>query len=178
MQTEKMSGYFDVRKYDKKVDRKDRRIIGETENISFCASFRVEELPAAFVINGEPDEFVKLYSSRDEVRMAEAENRQPVADRASVKFKIGGGCHWFDKFGRATTKPLNEELDNNQYEVQIDYRRKPKNPADDKAASGYWVNAIMFRKRDLNPFAGQAFEEYTEEVAPEIDNDDDIQTPF
>lgn len=177
MQTDKISGYFDVRKYDKRVERKDRKLIGETENISFCASFRVEELPAEFLINGKPDEFVKLYSSRDEQRVAEADGRQPAADRASVKFKIGSGCHWFDKFGRATTKPLNEELDNNQFEVQIDYRRKAKNPADDKAASGYWVNAIMFRKRELNPFAGQAFEEYTEE-APEIDNDNDIQTPF
>lgn len=165
MQTEKISGHFDVRKYDKKVERKDRKILGETDNIMFVASFPLANLPEIFKAGSAPDEFVKLYASRDEMRSAEAEGRPAVADRASVKFKVGTGAKWFDKFGKATTKPSNEELDGNRYDVQIDFKRKPKDPSDDKAPCGYWVNAIMYRKQDDNPFAGQAFEEDAEPEA-------------
>lgn len=184
MQTEKITGFFDVRKYDKRVERKDRKILADTENITFSASFAVGNLPEIFKAGGNPDEFVKLYSSRDEVRAAEAEGRQPVADRASVKFKIGANARWFDKYGKATTKPSNEELDSNHYEVQIDFKRKAKNPDDDKAPSGYWVNAIMFRKQEDNPFAGQAFEEEPEQVDAEYakhsENDEqaEVKLPF
>lgn len=185
MQTEKISGYFDVRKYDKKVERKDRKILGETDNITFNTSFSISELPEMFKEGGQPemfkgggqpDEFVKLYASRDEMRAAEAAGRQAVADRASVKFKIGSNCKWFDKYGKAATKPTNEELDGEQFEVQIDFKRKPKNPADDKAPSGYWVNAIMFRKKDSNPFAGQAFEQYDEPEPEAVTNETTEET--
>lgn len=167
MKTEKINGFFDVRKYDKKVERKDRKMIGENENFTFNASFPINELPALFMMGGTPDEFVKLYTSRSEAQAAEAEGREARHDRASVKFKIGSGCKWFDKFGRACDKPSNEELDGNHYEVMIDFKRKAKNPSDDKAPSGYWVNAIMFRKVDDNPFAGQAFEESADEPEQE-----------
>lgn len=187
MQTEKISGYFDVRKYDKKVDRKDRKILGENDNITFNTSFSLADLPHMFKTGNAPDEFVKLYSSRDEVRNAEAERRDAVYDRASIKFKIGANAHWFDKFGKATTKPSNEELDGEHFDVQIDFKRRAKNPDDDKAPSGYWVNAIMIRKKDANPFAGQAFEE-EDDAEPEtaepayiqhFDNDEaDVKLPF
>lgn len=168
MKTEKISGYFDVRKYDKKVKRKDRKLIADGENFTFSTSYPIAELPAMFKSeDGKPDEFVKLYSSRDEVRAAEAEKRQAVFDRASVKFKISAAkTYWFDKFGKSTNRPTNEELDNSNFEVQIEFRRRAKNPDDDKSPSGYWVNAIMFRKVDENPFAGEAFEEAPED-APE-----------
>lgn len=165
MKTEKISGYFDVRKYDKKVERKDRKLLAETDNITFNASFPINDLPAIFKQGDTPDEFVKLYASRDEVRAAEMEGRQPMADRASVKFKIGSSAKWFNKYGKETTKPSNEELDGEHYEVQIDFKCKAKNPSDDKAPSGYWVNAIMFRKQNANPFEGEAFEEEPEQAA-------------
>lgn len=185
MQTEKISGYFDVRKYDKKVERKDRKIMAETENIAFNTSFPISQLPDVFKNGSQPDEFVKLYASRDEVRAAEAEGRQAVPDRASIKFKIGANCKWFDKFGKATNKPTNVELDGDHYDVQIDFKRRAKNPDDDKAPSGYWVNAIMFRKQDSNPFAGQAFEEgdpdedaaAAQEAGQENDGED-VKLPF
>lgn len=187
MQTEKMSGFFDVRKYDKKVERRDRKLIGAGENITFCCSYPIAELPNTFRINGEPDEFAKLYISRAEQQAAEAEKRAAVNDRAALKFKIGGSCKWFDKFGHACARPSNEELDGGQYDVQIDFKRKPRNPDDAKTACGYWVNAIMFRKRDANPFAGQAFEDYAEEAAEPTeeltaeavtDNGADTEMPF
>lgn len=163
MKTDVISGLFDVRKYEKKVERKDRKLLAENDNISFSASFPINELPDVFKIDGAPDVFVKLYASRDEVRAAEAERREAVNDRASVKFKIGSGTKWFDKYGKAVSKPSNEELDGDRYEVRIDFKRRAKNPDDDKAPSGYWANAIMFRKLDANPFAGEAFEEQPED---------------
>lgn len=159
MKTDVISGLFDVRKYEKKVERKDRKLLAENDNISFSASFPINELPDMFKMDGAPDVFVKLYASRDEVRAAETEKREAVNDRASVKFKIGSGAKWFDKYGKVISKPSNEELDGSRFEVRIDFKRRAKNPDDDKAPSGYWVNAIMFRKVEANPFAGEAFEE-------------------
>lgn len=178
MQTEKITGFFDVRKYDKKVEHKDRKLLADTENITFNTSFAIGSVPAMFLVNGTPDEFVKPYASRDETRSAEAEGREVVADRVSVKFKIGANARWFDKYGKATTRPSNEELDGNHYEVQIDFKRKAKNPDDDKAPSGYWVNAIMFRKQEDNPFAGQAFEEEPEHAEVAENDEAEEKLPF
>lgn len=162
MRTEKMTGFFDVRQYAKNVDREHRDMIAEGSQFTFKATFAIAELPELFKQGGQPDTFVHLYASKSERENAQAQGRQPIADRAIVTFKIGKNCRWFDKFGQSTAKPTNAELDECQYEVLIDFARKPKNPNDERAASGYWVNAMMF-KRAENPFEGCSLAEECEE---------------
>lgn len=162
MKTEKMTGFFDVRQYAKNVDREHRDMIAEGSQFTFKATFAIAELPDLFKKDGQPDVFVNIYASKSERENAQAQNRQPIADRAILTFKIGKNCRWFDKFGRETAKPTNAELDGCQYEVLIDFARKPKSPNDERAASGYWVNAIMFRRAE-NPFEGHSLADAGEE---------------
>lgn len=163
MRTEKMTGYFDVRQYTKNVEHRDRKFVDERSNITFNASFAIAELPELFKQGGQPDIFVRAYASKSERENAQAQNRQPIADRASVRFKIGANCRWFDKFGQSTTKPLNADLDDGQFEVLIDFTRKERNPNDDKAPCGYWANAVMYKRVAANPFEGRSLAEEGEE---------------
>ena len=163
MRTEKMTGFFDVRQYAKSVEHRDRKFIDERSNITFSASFAIAELPNLFKHNGQPDTFVRIYASKNERDNAQAQNRQPIADRASVTFKIGANCRWFDKFGQSTTKPLHADIDEGQYDVMIDFTRKERNPNDDKAPCGYWANAIMFKRVADNPFEGCSLAEVGDE---------------
>ena len=158
-----MTGFFDVRQYAKNVEHRDRRFIDERSNITFSASFAIAELPELFKQGGQPDTFVRIYASKSERESAQAQNRQPITDRASVTFKIGANCRWFDKFGQSTTKPLHADLDEGQYEVMIDFVRRERNQNNDKAPCGYWANAIMFKRVAENPFEGRSLAEAGEE---------------
>lgn len=147
MITDKISGYFDCRKYDKKLERAARQLKADTENVTFTTTFAAEEVPEAF----KNDDFVKAYTTKD------------GAARVAITFKIGMNCRWFDKFGKPCARPANADLDAARYEVQIEYTRKAKTPGDDKAPSGFWANSIMYRAADANPFS-QPFEDDGEQA--------------
>lgn len=177
MLTPKMSGLFDCRMYDGKTkEHSARRLKADTENIVFSAMFLKEELPDQFKVGGAPDQMLKERSTKKERAAAAAENRQPVLDAFVAAFKIGQTTKWFDKYGHATDRPTNEELESERWNVQIDFSRREKDPNNPLRASGYWVNAIMVAKVESNPFEGQAFEQAPEADA-EQDSDEDAQKP-
>ena len=174
MLTPKMSGIFDCRKYDStgKKQHDQREMMADTDNVTFSALFPKDAIPACFVVNGEPDEMLRLKATRKEREAAEREGREAVPDAVAAKFKIGANCKWFNKYGQPCDRPTNEELESNRWNVQIDFTRKEKDEANPLKPSGYWVNAIMVAKVENNPFAGQAFED-----APEIDDQQEQNEP-
>ena len=159
MLTPKMTGIFDCRKFDQsgKKTHDQRELLADTDNVTFSALFPRDEVPDVFLINGQLDEFARLKVSKRERLAAQAENRQPVEDVVFVKFKIGASTRWFDKHAKPCDRPTNVELEANRWNVQIDFARKGKDPANVLKPSGYWCNNIMVEKVENNPFAGQAF---------------------
>ena len=181
MLTPKICGIFDCRKYDQsgKLAHDQRQLLADTDNVTFSALIKIDQVPDIFKkkitletpvteLMDKFDDFVVPKSSKKEREAAKAENREPVCDVVSVKFKIGANCKWFDKYARPCARPTNAELESNRYMVQLDFTKKEKDLAQPLKPSGYWVNSIMINPIDANPFAGQAFEE---------DNDPTINTP-
>lgn len=158
MQTGKQTAIFDCKQYNAKLPKEQWRVLGDTENVQCTVTYALAELPDMFKQNGQPDEFVRLYTSKTEKENAQHENRAAVNDRAAVRFKVGANCKWFDKYGHACERPHNTDLDGKRFEVNIDFARKAKQPGNNLAPSGYWANAIMYREIEECPFAGQEFE--------------------
>lgn len=172
MQTEKQTAIFDCKQYNAKLPKEQWRVLSNDETVQLTITYPVEALPEDFKQNGQPDEFVRLYSSKTEKENAQHESRAAVNDRAAVRFKVGANCKWFDKYGKATQRPDNTELDGKRYEVVVDFARKARNISDKLAPCGYWANAIMFREIEESPFAGKEFEKEenpTDEPAPAPD---------
>ena len=172
MLTPKICGIFDCRKYDQsgKLAHDQRQLLADTDNVTFSALIQIDQVPDIFKkkitletpvteLMDKFDDFVVPKSSKKEREAAKAENREPVCDVVSVKFKIGANCKWFDKYARPCARPTNAELESNRYMVQIDFTKKEKDLAQPLKPSGYWVNSIMINPIEANPFAGQAFEE-------------------
>ncbi len=161
MLTPKIGGIFDCRKYDQsgKLAHEQRQLLADTDNVTFSALIPIDQVPEVFMTNGALDEFAKPKASKREREVAQVENRQPVCDVVSVKFKIGANCNWFDKYAKPCARPANEELEKNRYMVQLDFTKKNKDLANPLKPSGYWVNSIMINPIEANPFSGQAFEE-------------------
>ena len=185
MLTPKICGIFDCRKYDQsgKLAHDQRQLLADTDNVTFSALISIDNVPDVFKkkitlktpvmeLMDKFDNFVIQKSSKKEREAAKAENREPVCDVVSVKFKIGANCKWFDKYARPCARPTNAELESNRYMVQLDFTRKEKDLSRPLKPSGYWVNSIMINQIESNPFAGQAFEEYDD---PE--NDPPVNTP-
>lgn len=181
MLTPKIGGIFDCRKYDQsgKLAHDQRQLLADTDNVTFSALIPIDQVPDVFKkkltletpvteVLDKFDDFVIPKSSKKEREAAKAENREPVCDVVSVKFKIGANCKWFDKYARPCARPTNAELESNRYMVQLDFTKKEKDLAQPLKPSGYWVNSIMINPIEANPFAGQAFEE---------DNDQENETP-
>ena len=185
MLTPKICGIFDCRKYDQsgKLAHDQRQLLADTDNVTFSALIKIDQVPDIFKkkitletpvteLMDKFDDFVVPKSSKKEREAAKAENREPVCDVVSVKFKIGANCKWFDKYARPCARPTNAELESNRYMVQLDFTKKEKDLAQPLKPSGYWVNSIMINPIEANPFAGQAFEEDND---PE--NEPTINTP-
>ena len=181
MLTPKIGGIFDCRKYDQsgKLAHDQRQLLADTDNVTFSALIPIDQVPDIFKkkitletpvteLLDKFDEFARPKSSKREREAAKAENREPVCDVVSVKFKIGANCKWFDKYARPCARPTNEELEKKRYMVQLDFTKKEKDLAQPLKPSGYWVNSIMINPIEENPFAGQAFEE---------DNDPENEPP-
>ena len=173
MLTPKMGGIFDCRKYDQsgKKTHDQRELLADTDNVTFSALIPINDVPEVFKVNGNLDEFAKPRASKKEREAAKAENREPVCDVVSVKFKIGANARWFNKNAKPMQRPTNAELEANRYNVQIDFTRKAKNDENPLSPSGYWVNNIMVSPIEQNPFAGQAFEE-SDDADPDPDQRD------
>lgn len=154
MKTTLESIFFDVREYNAKIERSQRRIKANDEAITASMTFSVANVPTRFLtLEGTPDPIAcRVYTSKGGAQQG-LQN-----DRVAVKFKIGAACKWFDKHGHPTQRPDNADLDAKHYEAILDYNRKDKNPNNPLAPSGYWVNAIMFVERQENPFAGMEIE--------------------
>lgn len=172
MLTPKIGGIFDCRKYDQsgKLAHDQRQLLADTDNVTFSVLIPIDQVPDVFKkkitlktpvteLMDKFDDFVIPKSSKKEREAAKAENREPVCDVVSVKFKIGANCKWFDKYAKPCARPTNAELESNRYMVQLDFTKKEKDLAQPLKPSGYWVNSIMINPIEANPFAGQAFEE-------------------
>ena len=181
MLTPKICGIFDCRKYDQtgKLAHDQRQLLADTDNVTFSALIPIDQVPDVFKkkltlktqvteMLDKFDDFVVPKSSKKEREAAQAENRQPVCDVVSVKFKIGANCKWFDKYARPCDRPTNEELESKRYMVQLDFTKKDKDLAQPLKPSGYWVNSIMINPIEANPFAGQAFEDNNPENEPPV----------
>ena len=186
MLTPKICGIFDCRKYDQsgKLAHDQRQLLADTDNVTFSALIPIDQVPDIFKkkitlktpvteLLDKFDNFVVQKSSKKEREAAKAENRKPVCDVVSIKFKIGANCKWFDKYAKPCARPTNAELESKRYMVQLDFTRKDKDPAKPLKPSGYWVNSIMINPVETNPFIGQAFEE--EDYYPE--NEPQVNTP-
>ena len=185
MLTPKIGGIFDCRKYDQsgKLAHDQRQLLADTDNVTFSALIPIDQVPDIFKkkitletpvteLMDKFDDFVVPKSSKKEREAAKAENREPVCDVVSVKFKIGANCKWFDKYAKPCARPTNAELESKRYMVQLDFTKKEKDLAQPLKPSGYWVNSIMINPVEGNPFRGQAFEEDND---PE--NDPPVNTP-
>ena len=172
MLTPKIGGIFDCRKYDQsgKLAHDQRQLLADTDNVTFSTLIPIDQVPDIFKkkitletpvteLMDKFDDFVVPKSSKKEREAAKAENREPVCDVVSVKFKIGANCKWFDKYARPCARPTNAELESKRYMVQLDFTKKEKDLAQPLKPSGYWVNSIMINPVEANPFSGQAFEE-------------------
>lgn len=183
MLTPKISGIFDCRAYDQsgKLEHAQRRMLADTDNVTFSAIFPLGEVPECFVQGqGMFDPFCRKKVSKREREAAQAEGREAVEDVLVAKFKIGQSTKWFDKHGQACTRPTNEQLEDGRYNVQIDFTRREKDDSKPLSPSGYWVNAIMISKQENNPFVGQAFEPL-DEPEPEAEanpNEPSDDLPF
>lgn len=158
MKTGKTTAIFDCKTYNAKLPKEQWKVKADNENIQATVTYALAELPDMFKQDCEPGGFVRLYAGRTERDTASHENRQPIADRAAVRFKVGANCKWFDKYGKASERPTNAELDGKRFDVNIDFARKDRKPDDPLAPSGYWANAIMYREIEENIFAGEEFE--------------------
>ena len=184
MLTPKICGIFDCRKFDQsgKLAHDQRQLLADTDNVTFSALIPIDQVPDVFKkkltlktpvteMLDKFDDFVVPKSSKKEREAAQAENRQPVCDVVSVKFKIGANCKWFDKYARPCDRPTNAELESKRYMVQLDFTKKDKDLAQPLKPSGYWVNSIMINPIEANPFAGQAFDDNNPE------NEHTVNTP-
>lgn len=122
-----LDGYFNVREYNAKKERKDWNIKTEGATIEFQQVFTTESLP--------PDlsEFAKVFEKKDGTKAC------------AVRFKIGSRCKWFGKNEEGKfveqPKPANEELDGKRFQVAINYNTLHGNTSL-KEASGYWANGV------------------------------------
>lgn len=183
MLTPKISGIFDCRKYDQsgKKQHDQREMLADGDNVTFSTLFPANQVPDMFKkADGTLDEFARPKTSKREREAAQKEGREAVNDVVNVKFKIGSNCKWFDRFAKPCERPTNAELEANRYDVQMDFTKKEKDLANPLKPSGYWVNAIMIRPIENNPFTEQAFErsEIDEEQASDAEQETKDDLPF
>lgn len=128
MLTEKLIGYFDVRRYAPNVEKAQQVLKADTETITFTTRYDADKVP----------EDLQKYAK--------------ITDKGVyVSFKINARCRWFNGAAQPVARPTNAELDVHRYEVCIDYRQLNGDPSKQEAC-GYWANAIQFEEAVENPF--------------------------
>ena len=128
----KIEGYFDVRIYNATLPREQWAIKSNNDIISFVA--RDVQLP-------EGKEFSKAITRPDGTTYS------------LCKFKIGKNCKYYDGHAKAIERPQPAELDGKRFEVNLVYNVLPKDEKQPTKACGLWVDAIMLREIEANPFA-------------------------
>lgn len=136
------NAHFNVRRYAANVEYKNQQILSEQDQISIGLVCNPNEIPEEL----QGSQFLVPFTGKD------------GSQKLKAKFKIGVFCEWYDETQQKIGKPLNAELEAKQWEAYISYTEKPRNPANDKAPSGLWVNAIMLREKPSSPFAGYGFD--------------------
>ena len=157
--TEKLTGWFDVREYRANTPKEQQRMKSDDQNITFSTTF--DDCPPAFA------EFAKPYTDGNGNR------------RFRVSFKIGARCRWFDGDALPVDRPTNAELDGVRFEVRVQYNTiRPTNPNDEKAARGYWANAVQFEMVNDNPFDAFAPQRpFSQQAKPHMQNHQQAQPP-
>lgn len=130
--TDLLSGFFNVRKYQEGKPRDQWKIKADDDNISFSA---------VVADAGKFSQFAKPFMNREGEQLYR------------VTFKIGCNCRWYDDTASQVARPANADLDGKRFTAKIQYNTLVPADPNGKAARGYWVNAIMFRQEDANPFA-------------------------
>lgn len=156
--TKKISGFFNVRRFDPSgtLPRESRAFIGEGETIQFAVVMTKEE----FAFNGISPEFGKLYTPKN-----------GDDEKIQVKFKISRSCKWFGADGKAIARPTNEELDGCRWNAVVSFVERPKTDQPLKPC-GLWANAIMVEKVEQidDRFANISFADYQPEGVAYPDN--------
>lgn len=143
--SQELVGRFDVRQYKAKTEKKDQKLLDDSEAIKFQCSFKAAELPAMF------SKYAKPYTNHAGEEMAQ------------VTFKVGNKCKWYtpDANGNAipSERPANEYLDGVQrvFIVYVNFTQLDGD-ASAKEPSGYWANSILYKEKPQNPFEGIRFE--------------------
>lgn len=154
--SQELLGRFDVRQYKAKTEKKDQKMLDDSEAIKFQCSFKAAELPAMF------SKYAKKYTSKSGEEMMQ------------VNFKISNKCKWFtpDASGNAipAERPSNEYLDGVQraFLVYINFTQLDGDPSA-KEPSGYWANSVLYKEKPQNPFEGVRFES-RQQVAEAMEN--------
>ena len=129
MRLDNVSGYFDCRASDARKAYADRTMKADTQQISFNLTFAPDQLPE------EVAEFAKEFERKDGTRAF------------AVRTKVGAKCKFFRKENgavRQITRPTNEELDGERWNVCLDFNALHGDSAK-KEASGYWLNGILLQ---------------------------------
>lgn len=183
--TPMMTGRFNCKAYDQtgKLTFDQRKMLADTDNISFGVIFPINKVPECFMVNGKLDEFCTPKASKAERERAQAEGREAVADVVTVRFKIGANCKWHGADEQPIARPTNAELDANRWNAVIAFTRKEKVAGKPLSPSGYWANGIMVEKVDENMFVGKGFAtpaapSAPATVDPTADPDNDGDLPF
>lgn len=152
-----LEGYFNVREYNAKKERKEWKIKEEGQTIEFSQIFTTENLPK------ELSEFAKVFTRKD------------GSQACVVRFKISNHCKWFAKNDEGKfaeiSKPENENLGEGRYTVAINYRTL-HGDASKKEASGYWANGICI----LGIARSTMFDDLNDTAAPETQTNNNM--PF
>lgn len=137
MRLDNVSGYFDVRVYNKTKQHDQRDVASQDQTISFGVSYRPENLPK------EVSKYARAYTRKDgETAMF-------------VTFKISKGCKFFEKQGgrvMAIDRPQHIELEGKRYECCLDFRELNGDPTRQEPY-GYWVNGILIAEAQSDMFA-------------------------
>lgn len=137
MRLDNVSGYFDCREFDARKAYADRTMKANTQQIAFNMNFAPDQLPEMVA------EFAKEFERKD------------GASAFAVRMKVGAKCKFFRKENgvvKQITRPTNEELDGERWEVCLDFAAL-HGDATKKEASGYWANGILLAGTQSDMFA-------------------------
>ena len=149
-----LSGFFDVKIFNARVDRSLWKIKGEEDNITFRAVMPYQQARERQLTGKE-------FTGKDGARLV------------AVTFKIGGRCRWFDEMAQEIGKPTNDLLDGVRYNVNVQYREVLPDPTNPMSPRGYWANAIQAQKVERNPFQAMV-DGAPVVVAPQADRQETI----
>lgn len=140
-----ISGRFNCREFKKECQFGQRALMGDDSRIKFDVTYPADKVPTEFA------KHARIWTPSDGAPMA------------IVSFKVGQRCRWFgvtaDGKSEQIKRPTNTYLDGiddlngirRKFDARILYNVLEGDPAK-MEASGLWVDAILIREVDVNPF--------------------------